>query len=290
MKKFLCCLVLIMLLVTSASAIIAPAPRVTLLINPTPTATKTLYIESFRTVATTTTPDQHQMWFVKITSNPSGAELFTFGESTNKSTPFMQYAFGQIPPYPYSFSLKYPGYEDYFFEPVTFTGQNVTLHAEMVPLTTATQTTPAVTEPAPAYQVIFTQPPGTPAQIPSPATQSEQGLASTTATSGSLSVTTTPPGAEILIDNEMRGVTPTLIFGLPAGMHSLGVVKKGYQMISTTISIEPGLTREYSTGLIAIESTEVPVTSVKSPGFSGVPVVAVLVGLLLIRKISLGLF
>ena len=290
MKVFLCCLVLIMLLVSSASAIIAPAPRASLLVNPTPTATKTYYIESFRTVATTATSNAHQMWFLKITSNPSGAEIFAFGEPMNKSTPFLQYAFGQIPPYPYTFWLKYPGYEDYFFEPVTFTGQNVTLHADMVPLTTAPQATLAVPDPAPTYQAVFTQPPGTPPQSPSPATQSDQGPAAATTTSGSLSITTTPPGAEIFIDNEMKGVTPSLISGLPAGTHSLRVVKKGYQMISTTISIEPGLTQEYSTGLIATESTEVPVTSAKSPGFAVVPAVVVLVGLLLIRKISVDFF
>jgi len=286
MKVFLCCLVLIMLLVPSASAIIAPAPRVSLLVTPTPTVSKTLYIESFRTAVTTATPTQHQVWFVKFTSNPPGAEIFTFGEPFDKSTPHIEYLYGEAPKIPYMFSLKHPGYEDYFFEPVMLTGQNLTLHAEMVPLATMTTASPAVTDQAPPYQAIFTQSPGTPTQSPAPTTQPGDGQAAAAGTSGSLSITTTPPGAEIFIDNEMKGVSPTLISGLPAGTHALGIVKKGYQNISTTISIEPGRTQEYSTGLIATESTDVPVTSAKSPGFAAVSAAAGLAGLVLLRKIT----
>jgi hypothetical protein len=287
MKVFLCCLVLIMLLVPSASAVIAPAPRVSLVVSPTTTVSKTLYIESFRTAATTATPTQHQWWFVKITSNPSGAELWISGKTSSKSTPaLLPYIYEILPNFPVVFSLKHPGYEDYYFEPVMLTGQNLTLHAEMVPLPTMTPATPAVTGPAPAYQAIFTQPPGTPAQSPAPTTLPGEGQAAPPGTSGSLSITTTPPGAEIFIDNEMKGVSPTQISGLPAGSHTLGIVKKGYQNISTTISIEPGRTQDYSTGLIPTESTDVPVTSARSPGFAAVSAAVGLAGLVLLRKIT----
>ena len=71
-----------------------------------------------------------------------------------------------------------------------------------------------------------------------------------------------------------------MIAGLSAGTHTRGIVKEGYRNISTTISIDPGQTREYSTGLI--ETTTTPVT--KSPGFSALPAVAVLSVLLIIGK------
>jgi hypothetical protein len=293
MKVFLCYLVLIMFLVPSASAIIAPAPRVSLDVSPTPTVSETLYIENLRTAATTATPTQPPSFFMKITSNPSGAVLWVFGEPSSKSTPIIEYVYGEafkIPDYPFMFSLKYPGYEDYFFEPVMFNGLNITLHAEMVPLPTMTPATPAVTDQAPPYQAIFTQPPGTPtqstAQSPAPTTPQGEGQAAAAGTSGSLSITTTPPGAEIFIDNEMKGVSPTLISGLPAGTHALGIVKKGYQNISTTISIEPGRTQDYSTGLIPTESTDVPVTSARAPGFAAVSAAVGLAGLVLLRKIT----
>ena len=286
MKVFLCCLVLIMLLVPSASAVIAPAPRVSMVVSPTPTVSETLYIENLRTAATTATPTQPPGWFLKITSNPSGAQIFGFANPTDEFTPFIKYYEGLTALKPHTYSLKYPGYEDYYFEPVIFGAQSVTLHAEMVPLPTMTPATPAVTDQAPPYQAIFTQPPGTPAQSPAPTTQQGEGQAGAAGTSGSLSITTTPPGAEIFIDNEMKGVSPTLISGLPAGSHTLGIVKKGYQNISTTISIEPGRTQDYSTGLIPTESTDVPVTSARSPGFAAVSAAVGLAGLVLLRKIT----
>jgi hypothetical protein len=76
--------------------------------------------------------------------------------------------------------------------------------------------------------------------------------------SGAISITTTPAGAEVWIDNEMKGASPAVISALSPGTHALALRKTGYQNISTTFIIESGQTREYSTGLI-------PTT--KSPGF-----------------------
>ena len=76
----------------------------------------------------------------------------------------------------------------------------------------------------------------------------------------------------------MKGVSPAIISGLSAGTHSLGIVKEGYRNISTTISIDPGQVREYSTGLI--ESTSTP----EAPGFSALLAIAVLSAILIIGK------
>jgi hypothetical protein len=78
-------------------------------------------------------------------------------------------------------------------------------------------------------------------------------------TSGAISITTSPPGAEVWIDNEMKGASPAVISALSPGTHALALRKTGYQNISTTFIIESGQTREYSTGLIP---------TAKSPGFS----------------------
>jgi hypothetical protein len=76
--------------------------------------------------------------------------------------------------------------------------------------------------------------------------------------SGAISINTTPAGAEVWIDNEMKGASPAVISALSPGTHTLGLIKTGYQNISTTFIIESGQTREYSTGLIPVQ---------KSPGF-----------------------
>ena len=57
----------------------------------------------------------------------------------------------------------------------------------------------------------------------------------------------------------MKGASPAVISALSPGTHALALRKTGYQNISTTVIIESGQTREYSTGLIP---------TAKSPGFS----------------------
>ena len=280
MKVILCCLVLFILLACPVSAVISPIPAATKVAIAIPTVTPkpTLEIAGSRTLQTTTTPAQHTFYIFKMTSNPSGAQVFVMGNATDTFTPWVEtipYTYHM--PYPMIFVLKYPGYEDYFFEPVTFAGENITLHADMVPLPV---TTPSVTS-----QATVVQPTGTIPQNQATTPQSTQGQAAATGTqaqvigsSGSLSVTTTPSGAEIFIDNEMKGVSPAIISGLSAGTHSLGIVKEGYRNISTTISIDPGQVREYSTGLI--ESTSTP----EAPGFSALLAIAVLSAILIIGK------
>jgi hypothetical protein len=76
---------------------------------------------------------------------------------------------------------------------------------------------------------------------------------------GALSITTSPPGAAVYIDGEMKGVTPATIPGLAAGKHSLLLNLTGYTSLNTTITINAGKTAEYSTGLSA---------SPKTPGFA----------------------
>jgi hypothetical protein len=87
--------------------------------------------------------------------------------------------------------------------------------------------------------------------VPAPAGQNP-------VTSGAISINTTPAGAEVWIDNEMKGASPAVISGLSPGTHALMLRKTGYQNISTTFIIESGQTRDYSTGLIP---------TAKSPGF-----------------------
>jgi hypothetical protein len=280
MKVILCCFFLFILLACPVSAVMSPIPAATKVAIAIPAATlkPTLEIAGLRTLQTTTTPTQNSYWYHKITSNPPGAEIFVNGEFSNQFTPYsMAHSKGAlIILHPQTVMLKYPGYEDYIFEPYTLTGSNITLHADMVPLPV---TTPSVTSQAAVVQSTGTIPQGQQATK----TQATQGQVFVTGSqaqvigsSGSLSITTTPSGAEIFIDNEMKGVSPATISGLSAGTHSLGIVKEGYRNISTTISIDPGQIREYSTGLI--ESTSTP----EAPGFSALLAIAVLSAILII--------
>jgi hypothetical protein len=120
--------------------------------------------------------------------------------------------------------------------------------------------TAQTTAPAAAVVTVF---------VPAPAGQGP-------VTSGAISITTSPPGAEVWIDNEMKGASPAVISALSPGTHILDLRKTGYQNISTTFIIESGQTREYSTGLI-------PTT--KSPGFTALVAVGGIFMLFFTRRL-----
>lgn len=93
---------------------------------------------------------------------------------------------------------------------------------------------------------------------------------------GSLSITTTPPGALIYIDGTMMGVTPATIPMLPEGPHTVTLIRDGYQDLRTSITVNAGTTSEYITGL--------PRTT-QSPGFSaGIATIALAVFLMFRRR------
>jgi PKD repeat protein len=74
-------------------------------------------------------------------------------------------------------------------------------------------------------------------------------LEATKEITGSLAVITDPPGADVSIDGNFKGVSPVTIQGLPAGMHSILVTLQDYADNSTTITVTAGQTRKYTTAL-----------------------------------------
>jgi hypothetical protein len=94
--------------------------------------------------------------------------------------------------------------------------------------------------------------------------------------SGSLSVTTSPPGALVYIDGVIKGITPTTIPGLSAGVHSVHLIMTGYSDLKTTITVDVGTTSEYIIG---------PSPAQKTPGFEVFPVILSIGGFVTILKI-----
>ena len=82
---------------------------------------------------------------------------------------------------------------------------------------------------------------GTPAPAP----------AQNTPGTGTLSVATNPAGAQVFVDDVMRGLSPANLPALPAGQHTLRLEKSGYRNMTVPVSIEAGKTTDYSTGLEA---------------------------------------
>ena len=58
-----------------------------------------------------------------------------------------------------------------------------------------------------------------------------------------LDVTSTPPGAEVVVDNQKRGVTPLSITDLAPGAHLIQLAKPGHRTIFDAVTLAEGLPR-----------------------------------------------
>ncbi len=188
---------------------------------------------------------------ITITSSPSGANIYI----DNVYKGISPATFPDVPNGNHVVLMRLEGYPD-LTKSVTVIGDSQTLHGVL-----SQQTAYPVTSPSRGQTVSPST--TTPAQV--------TGY-------GSLSVTTSPPGALVYVDGIMKGVSPTTIPMLSEGPHSLTLVMDGYQDLKTTITITAGTTSEYITGLAK---------STKTPGFAaGIAVISI--GLLfLYRKIRL---
>jgi PKD repeat protein len=74
-------------------------------------------------------------------------------------------------------------------------------------------------------------------------------LEATKEITGSLAVITDPPGADVSIDGNFKGVSPVTIQGLSAGMHTVLLTLQDYTDNSTTIPVTAGQTQKYTAGL-----------------------------------------
>ncbi len=186
---------------------------------------------------------------ITVASSPPGADIYI----DNVYKGLSPAVFANIPNGNHVVLVKRDGYNE-LTKTVTVMADNQTVQADLVRETVSPVTT----------------------QIPATGTGSPAPTGSSYVSGfGSLSISTTPPGALVYVDGAMVGVTPATIPMLTEGPHSVTLVMDGYQDLKTTISINAGTTSEYITGLSK---------TAKTPGFG--PVLAILsVGIMyLFRK------
>jgi len=94
---------------------------------------------------------------------------------------------------------------------------------------------------------------------PSPGIPAAAGTAAIPGT-GTLAVTTNPPGAQVMIDGVLRGASPATIPGLAAGPHMLRLEREGYQVMTVPFTIDDGKTTDYTTALVPDSSGSSPVS------------------------------
>jgi len=76
---------------------------------------------------------------------------------------------------------------------------------------------------------------------------------------GSVTITSSPSGAEVYLDNEYHGTTPTTINTVPAGNHTVEVRERGYTTWSQDVTVTSGSTVSVSPSLVPVATT-VPTT------------------------------
>jgi hypothetical protein len=97
---------------------------------------------------------------------------------------------------------------------------------------------------------------------------------------GELSVSSTPSGANVFVDNNFVGITPLTLKEISAGSHVVTVRLTGYQDYQTTTSVNSGATSTVAAGL----SLVVPTTPQKSGTIPVIACGALLVIALFIKK------
>jgi hypothetical protein len=206
---------------------------------------------------------------ISIDSTPSGATIVLDG-TTKGTTPT---TLNGIPVGSHTLVLKKSGYDDYSSSVMIGSGTMTVLSAVLVPATgsisvnstppgativldgTTNGTTPAFFTGIYVgnhtlvlkkngyydYSANVTASPGNTTSI----------SATLTATTGSLSVNSSPSKATIILDGTARGTTPTILNGISVGSHTLVLKKSGYNDYSTTVTVSSGTTTSISPTLTA---------------------------------------
>jgi hypothetical protein len=79
---------------------------------------------------------------------------------------------------------------------------------------------------------------------------------------GSVRILSSPPGAEIYLDDEYRGTTPATVTAVTAGNHTLEIRAGGYDRWSAPVTVKAGSRLNVSATLVAIPAIAMPVTFV----------------------------
>ena len=81
---------------------------------------------------------------------------------------------------------------------------------------------------------------------------------------GAIRITSTPPGAEVYLNNEYHGTTPATINAVPVGNHTIEIRESGFINWSTSVTVISGSTASVSPSLVPV-TTSIPTTAPTIP-------------------------
>jgi|SRR5579862_1160516 len=181
---------------------------------------------------------------LQISSDPAGADIEVDGNYVGNTPSTVSAAAGQ-----HEISIKKPGFNPWQRKITVSAGQiNVVaqLEAGSAPVSPAS-TSPSPTNNAPVASLAKSQsqpiasPPSTASPVLQPAVLKsvEQPAPVSGETTGTVSVTSDPSGADIFVDSVGKGHAPALL-KLPAGKHQVQLVLNGYKDWVSDVDVKGG--------------------------------------------------
>lgn len=151
--------------------------------------------------------------YIKIYSQPGDANIYLDGTYRGQTDSYGNLIISNLPAGTYQVKATKPQYSDAVYPVLVTQGQESYVQVYLAPIS------PTITPTSPPEQ------------------------------SGSLSVTSTPAGAQVFIDNTFRGYTPSTYDNLVVGMHALSLKLSGYHDYSTNVQINQGSTATVNAAL-----------------------------------------
>jgi hypothetical protein len=172
---------------------------------------------------------------LQVDSRPGGASIYLDG-SYQGTTPSGGRAVSirSLDPGSYTLRLGMPDYQDYTDTVVIRKNIITDIHAELAP--------------------------DTPGPQPD--------------TTGQLTIESEPAGADVLLDNQYKGITPVYLSDIPGGSHSILLRMGGYQDYSTTANVVGGTTVNVPATLASLPETTPQPTTAKAGISPLVPLIA----------------
>jgi len=186
------------------------------------------------TVDYTFTPQSSSFGSIEVASTPAGATLFLDGNYMGQTQPEDYFDLTSLVPGTHTITLRMAGYQDYTQTVYVRGGTIETINAPMILVT------------------------------PGPVAD----------TTGQITVVSSPPGANLYLDNIFKGMTPLTLSDIPQGSHVVMANLNGYADATQTVTVTGGQTTPVALGLIEATTT----TAAKSP----LTVLPVILGLILV--------
>jgi len=182
----------------------------------------------------TFTPQSSSFGSIEVASTPAGATLFLDGNYMGQTQPGDYFDLTSLVPGTHTITLRMTGYQEYTQTVYVRGGTVETINAQLVPVT------------------------------PGPVAD----------TTGQITVVSSPPGANLYLDNVFKGITPLTISDIPQGSHVVMAQMGGYAEATQTVTVTGGQTTPVALGLIEATAT----TAAKTP----LTVLPVILGLILV--------